>query len=45
MNVAVHTSIILNSPFIVFIISLVSQWLAAYVGYFLRWAETTRTQR
>ena len=27
MNVAVHTSIILNSPFVVFIISLVSQRL------------------
>jgi hypothetical protein len=36
MNVAVRTSIILNSPFIVFIVSLVAQWLAAYVGYFLR---------
>ena len=29
-------SSILNSPFIVFIISLTAQWLAAYVGDFLR---------
>ena len=26
----------LDSPFIVFVIALVAQWLAAYVGYALR---------
>ncbi len=36
MNGAVRMSSILNSPLIVFIISLIAQWFAAYVGDFLR---------
>jgi hypothetical protein len=30
-------SSILDSPFIIFTVSLIAQWLAAYVGHLLRW--------